>query len=418
MNQIKKALLIALCAWMCAGCFTGCQDDSQNAVEDTQNSGSQSSNVQDDQSSSGQTSDDQTDSGANTLSDHDKGLMDVGEGPYYVPVSVQTSRDNSYSYQWGSNYIIEYRDGELNAFTVFEENGYIAVFEVNGDIIPYPVHLRLYSQHHHEIECDEEGNLLRFNGKSEDNCNGDFKYDNSGRLTAIAWKFQSIDGYVDQEENMIPETLPATYDADGRLTTYRYTLNGTTYEVTYTYDEKGNLLPQNKTVEREYDQDGNISKETSYRSDSTIDTIIEYTNGLPVKATRNRYTEGELPDITTYEYNEKGQLLKETRLIESDPNKTLIHEYQYDENGRLSFEKTPGLTYYVGNATHRYRSFERQYEYDAEGHLIREFDDDNSETTFKWQEVSAEQYRFYLRVMNDEEHFSEMQDVFEDPYTK
>ena len=174
-----------------------------------------------------------------------------------------------------------------------------------------------------------------------------------------------------------------TYDAMGRLETITNKgANGTELSATsYTYDEAGNLETEKDELENitryDYDDLGRLVKTTLPDADGNPAT----TDDIPVfeftyDAAGNLESETDpLMNVTSYTYDAMGRLVK-TTLPDADGNPATtddiaVFRYTYDEAGQLTSEEDP-----LGNIT--------SYDYDDLGRLIKTTlpdPDGNADTT-------------------------------------
>ena len=128
-----------------------------------------------------------------------------------------------------------------------------------------------------------------------------------------------------------------------------------------------------------YNESGNVLKEITYATDSSIILLIEYEcddKGNPIKYTctdaDGNVTSG--PYLYGYEYDDKGNIIKKTETeTETDEDGNVVgsssYEYEYDENGNTIKEKSTSInTDGAGNVTDS-TAFEA--EYNENGNVIR-----------------------------------------------
>lgn len=171
---------------------------------------------------------------------------------------------------------------------------------------------------------------------------------------------------------------------------YKYDAAGNSVEIRV-YNDDGKLI---KVTTREYDNAGNISKETTeLLLHDDVDTYI-YTyddNGnMTLRLWYQNLTgTGDVYSKHSYEYDEHNQLISETTWYEWDIERTIVYENEYDSNGQLVKQSSLSLvnkysetTEYEydknGNmiaqrVTNDYGSWEYTYAYDEFGNMIREF---------------------------------------------
>lgn len=229
-----------------------------------------------------------------------------------------------------------------------------------------------------------------------------FEYDSYGNKTS-AVEFSS--GKMLFTENY-------EYDENGNIIEHRYTSNGCTPSVTsYKYDDLGNPIrknmPDGSVALCEYDADGNMVRSINsdgsqwecvydangnileeYRTDTngirTLTNLSEYNEQGKLKKHTTFYKDGKT--VTTYQYNEKGYLIK--RNVEQSNGISYYDEYEYDEYGNKtkqgsyhSYWGEFSIFYWKydekGNITEHRREDEQgpdysyYYEYDASGNRIK-----------------------------------------------
>ncbi len=190
-----------------------------------------------------------------------------------------------------------------------------------------------------------------------------------------------VDGNVVSEEisefprDIVLWAVSHTYDSDGNVTRTEYDslADGTVDEMrAYTYDDHGNMTREDKFYNNDgeirqvtrsaaytYDADGNIVREElekDYGADGTADWTF----------------------VNTYEYNDRGELTRETR------DETLITVFTYDDEGR----KTGEEWYNHGNGTDIDGIV--TFSYDADGNLAKK--ENYSYTSEKITEVVTYTY--------------------------
>ncbi len=133
--------------------------------------------------------------------------------------------------------------------------------------------------------------------------------------------------------------LTTVTDANNNITTYKYDDKGRVYQVispdtgttTYTYDPAGNLLTKTdaKGVTISYAYDA-LNRLTLIDYSADTDTVYSYDACLNGKG--RLCSMADASGTTTYEYTPKGQVKKETKVIDTV---TYITQYTYDMNGNM-----------------------------------------------------------------------------------
>ena len=162
-------------------------------------------------------------------------------------------------------------------------------------------------------------------------------------------------------------TYEYTYNPEGLLVRkagfYDGQLDG---EVTYEYDEDGNLTYQSETKATslgnamakkcEYDEAGNLVKETLLDSDGNVNRVYTYEYDADGKqilqhefnAAGEEKLSYELCEWK-YEYDEEGRVIEEWKEGTEHGGKFEHYEYEYDENGNVCKKKDLTL-----NTTYEY----------------------------------------------------------------
>jgi len=157
-----------------------------------------------------------------------------------------------------------------------------------------------------------------------------FKYDKNGNL--IKTSSEDARGYI-------VETF--TYDSKGRALTSLSTEDDEFFnKSTYTYDAKGRMTGlefeeaggYKASETNTYDSKGLLLSSVSASSDRTSKNVYYYdANGLRIKTEST--VDGKKSTTYEYEYNKRGDLLKETWI--STANTKTVYGYYYDELGEL-----------------------------------------------------------------------------------
>lgn len=150
--------------------------------------------------------------------------------------------------------------------------------------------------------------------------------------------------------------LISVQDDNTNTTTYKYDDKGRVYQVispdtgttTYGYDPAGNLTSKadakGTTIAYNYDALNRFTK-----IDFSSDTDITYTYDTCANGKGRLCTMTDASGTTSYEYTPKGQVKKETKVIDSI---TYITQYTYDMNGNLKTMTYPSgkvITYNYSN---------------------------------------------------------------------
>ncbi len=198
---------------------------------------------------------------------------------------------------------------------------------------------------------DSRGN--RVTAKNPNGNVASYIYDSLNRLIKIIQPGNIVTTYTyDKRGNLTSVT-----DANGNTTTYEYnlqngqikTISPDTGTTTYTYDLNGNLKTKTDaegiTITYSYDI-ANRLLQISF-PDTTQNITYTYDNCTNGKGRLCKMTDPA--GTTNYEYNAKGQIVKETKIID---NITYVTEYSYNKNGKLTSMKYPGervITYNYSN---------------------------------------------------------------------
>ena len=149
--------------------------------------------------------------------------------------------------------------------------------------------------------------------------------------------------------------LATVTDANTNATTYKYDDKGRVYQVilpdtgttTYTYDPAGNLASKtdasNIAISYSYDALNRLTK-----IDFTSDVDILYTYDTCMNGKGRLCTMTDASGTTNYEYTQKGQVAKETKVIDTV---TYITQYSYDMNGNLKTMTYPSGKVFTYNYT-------------------------------------------------------------------
>ena len=156
---------------------------------------------------------------------------------------------------------------------------------------------------------------------------------------------------------------------DGKEVARKYSTEDGDYTVSIEYDENGNRTREVETgyntdkpeYIREYDSEGNMTKETGIRRDGTTSYIRDYENDKLKTATFYR-GDGKTVDFKyLYEYDSEGNETKRTRL-RGDGTTDNIYDYENDKVKTVTFYREDSKTVIS----------KRLYEYDSEGNKTKE----------------------------------------------
>ncbi len=188
-----------------------------------------------------------------------------------------------------------------------------------------------------------------------------FAYDANGNITKA--KMTDVNDQVMEE-------YTRSYNSNGDITKQEGTKEGASYTVTYTYNKAGKLTKQERaddqgfpeyTYTHTYDSLGN-RVETNYKGKKTVKAEMRY-NEKNQLIQKKETVNGKPLHTLVYEYNDKGQKIKEQRFL---PNGDFEHHYKYtyDEVGNI---KTVSLY----EAELGYESNKWLYAYDSFGNITK-----------------------------------------------
>ena len=179
-----------------------------------------------------------------------------------------------------------------------------------------------------------------------------YGYDALNRLNAVSQPGSVNTGYGYNSNN----NLTTVTDANTHTTTYVYDDKGRVYRVispdtgttTYAYDPAGDLISKidakNITISYTYDALNRLTM-----IDFPGDTDTSYTYDTCVNGKGRLCAMADASGTTSYEYSPKGQVTKETKLIDSHG---YISQYTYDQNGNVKTVTYPSgkvITYNYAN---------------------------------------------------------------------
>ncbi len=201
-----------------------------------------------------------------------------------------------------------------------------------------------------EYSYDSRGNRLSL--RTPNSTLTTYSYDALNRLTATIQPGTITTGYGYNANN----NLTTVTDANSNATTYIYDDKGRVYQVispdtgttTYTYDPAGNLMTKTdaKGITISYTYDA-LNRLTTIDYPADTDTVYSYDTCLNGKGRLCSMTDAS--GTTTYEYTPKGQVKKETKVIDTV---TYVTQYTYDQNGNLKTMTYPSgkvITYNYTN---------------------------------------------------------------------
>lgn len=237
-----------------------------------------------------------------------------------------------------------------------------------------------------EYTYDEKGNLVK---SSDSDVISKYYYDDKGNLV----KHEKIDA----NDTLIYVRI-YKYDSENRLVFDEKEEKNEYSKQTWQYDDKGRLVKETSegfsigsifaegTTTYVYDDNGLLKTKSLDRGFSRpeIYTYEYYGNGLLKSVRRDSDAIANSYEINTYEYDEKGNLIKHVQQKDPEINlETTTFEYEYDDQNRLVKEcKTSdpeGREYYD----------ETRYTYDENGNLVEKYNDTTYKRTYYYYEYDA-----------------------------
>lgn len=181
-----------------------------------------------------------------------------------------------------------------------------------------------------------------------------------GRTTAYAY---------DEFGNLISEgSIHRTYDESGNMLSQCYGDEGDyLYEYHFTYDEAGFPIEEIRTTR--YSSERTVTYTITYNDNHTESMVEEFEEGVKTGYTKETYTtdgkllsyfnydaDGNFASGCTYEYDDRGNLVREQNYSRSETQADYDVIYTYDENGLLL---TKNVDYYYGHLKeYTYEPFE------------------------------------------------------------
>lgn len=198
------------------------------------------------------------------------------------------------------------------------------------------------------VKYDDVGNVIKrfseYTGTTEE-----YEYDANNNLIKTTYS-------NDEEITLI---VYNEYNSRGELVKTINDLCPGQTVITYTYDENGNLLLRNKV------QDNEINVRDEYEYDE---------NNNCIKATYYRSSWGDYCSIYYWEYDEHGNMTRETHKRE-DGTVYYVCTYTYDEKGNW----TQKITEMDGN------TYQTIQEYDANGNVLKSIGDFDTTEYSGWR---------------------------------
>lgn len=252
------------------------------------------------------------------------------------------------------NYKYSYEDGLLTTISDAKGNDYIIDYNLDGAIVKFTKPNGEYSSYKYNYmkpESRPETVASSYNGlNSEENS------------SSVTYNF-AADGRITEKK-----------DETGNIATYEYnkekkSLLTKTTEKSYFYALENNVVVKktlNDKENTEYYPNGNVKSETDSTGNVTTyeynDTRSDYTKNQPTKSV-TKDPNGNVTSNKEYEYDEKGNILKETDWVE---NKITKYEYGNDGSGLVN-KITEALVENPNNETNGIKVSEENVEYNNVG---------------------------------------------------
>ncbi len=191
-----------------------------------------------------------------------------------------------------------------------------------------------------EYAYDSRGNRISL--RTPNSALTTYSYDALNRVISVIQPGSILTKYGYNSNN----NLTTVTDANNNVTTYRYDDKGRVYQTispdtgttTYQYDPAGNMISKTDakgiTISYVYDALNRLTK-----IDFPTDTDVVYGYENCVNGTGRICSMTDASGTTTYEYTPKGQVKKETKVIDSV---TYVTQYTYDMNGNIKTMTYPG----------------------------------------------------------------------------
>ena len=261
-----------------------------------------------------------------------------------------------------------------------------------------------------KIVCEEDknGNIISektFYGKDL-NCIHKYEYDSQGN---------NIKSTYYNSENLL--CSQNEYDSKGNTTkSIEYNTDGSIARI-YTYDKHENLISaveyqsneKKETIfknEYEYDEAGNMIKETNYDENGKLSGWSQYEyDGENLLKESKYHGEGDLYSEEKYEYDSKNNLIKEIGNYYYNGHVKMVYECEYDEKSNI-IKKVYHYNDKLDSIT--------EYKYDEYGNLIKvESFDENGQLTYwyeyTWKKINNKgAFEFWeSEVLKREEQFND-----------
>lgn len=191
-------------------------------------------------------------------------------------------------------------------------------------------------------------------------------YTKNGIVTEYAYnengdKISETVLYEDKPDETLYREYTTQYQEDGsKIVTESQTMLQATGEAISNATYEYNYNPEGLLVRKAGFYDGELDGEVTYEYDA---------NGNLTYQSETKATSLGNAMAKKCEYDEDGNLVKET-LLESDGNVNRVYTYEYDENGKQILQHEFNA---AGEETLSYELCEWKYEYDQEGRVIEEW---------------------------------------------